>query len=253
MQGARCNFLKRSLQPDRLPRLRDVCYLCSYRTAAGAVMPHEIILHYLPDLLLILSVFVVGVASPGPATLMIVNVAAREGRAAAVLLSLGIVTGSIFWACIAALGFVAALKTSVLFFTAMKVAGGLYLLFLAFKALRSAARKGATDMPDAPRAPLPAPKQYLRGLLLHLTNPKAPLVWMATLSVGTAATAPPAFLFTAVTLCALAGISVFVGYACLFSTHSAAAAYRKIRRPFDLVVGTLFGAAGIRLLTLKTA
>jgi threonine/homoserine/homoserine lactone efflux protein len=25
---------------------------------------------------------------------------------------------------------------------------------------------------------------YVRGLLLHLTNPKAPLVWLATLSVG---------------------------------------------------------------------
>lgn len=101
--------------------------------------------------------------------------------------------------------------------------------------------------------PVPHGRQYLRGLLLHLTNPKAPLVWMATLSVGAASTAPPAFLFTAVTVCALAGMAVFVGYACLFSTRSAVRAYRTMRRPFDLVIGTLFGAAGIRLLTLKTA
>jgi hypothetical protein len=31
------------------------------------------------------------------------------------------------------------------------------------------------------------------------------------------------------------------------------AAYRKMRRPFDLVIGTLFGAAGLKLLTLKSA
>jgi hypothetical protein len=43
-------------------------------------MPAEIFSLYLPNLLLILSVFVVGAASPGPATLMIMNVAAREGR-----------------------------------------------------------------------------------------------------------------------------------------------------------------------------
>jgi threonine efflux protein len=104
-------------------------------------MPAEIFSLYLPNLLLILSVFVVGAASPGPATLMIMNVAAREGRAAGVILSLGIVTGSVFWAWVAALGLVAALKTSVLFFTAMKMAGGLYLLFLAFRAFRSAIRK----------------------------------------------------------------------------------------------------------------
>jgi threonine efflux protein len=64
-------------------------------------MPAEIFSLYLPNLLLILSVFVVGAASPGPATLMIMNVAAREGRAAGVILSLGIVTGSVFWAWVA--------------------------------------------------------------------------------------------------------------------------------------------------------
>ncbi|KCZ46926.1 MULTISPECIES: LysE family translocator [unclassified Hyphomonas] len=216
-------------------------------------MPAEIFSLYLPNLLLILSVFIVGAASPGPATLMIMNVAAREGRAAGVMLSLGIVTGSVFWACVAALGFVAALKTSVLFFTAMKMAGGLYLLFLAFKAFRSASRKTPADVPEAAPMPVSHGTQYLRGLLLHLTNPKAPLVWMATLSVGAASTAPPAFLFTAVTVCAVAGTAVFVGYACLFSTRSAVAAYRRMRRPFDLVIGTLFGAAGLKLLTLKSA
>ena len=216
-------------------------------------MPAEIFSLYLPNLLLILSVFIVGAASPGPATLMIMNVAAREGRAAGVMLSLGIVTGSVFWACVAALGFVAALKTSVLFFTAMKMAGGLYLLFLAFKAFRSASRKTPADVPEAAPMPVSHGTQYLRGLLLHLTNPKAPLVWMATLSVGAASTAPPAFLVTAVTVCAVAGTAVFVGYACLFSTRSAVAAYRRMRRPFDLVIGTLFGAAGLKLLTLKSA
>ncbi|MEZ6011664.1 MAG: LysE family transporter [Hyphomonas sp.] len=208
---------------------------------------------YLPDLLLILSVFVIGVASPGPATLMIMNVSARQGRLAGVSLSLGIVTGSIFWACVAALGFVAALKTSVVFFTIMKISGGAYLLFLAFRALRSAATKTAPDAPAPAPEPVSVHRQYLRGLLLHLTNPKAPLVWMATLSVGTGYSAPPAFLGVAIGLCALSAVGVFVGYAYLFSTRRAIAAYRSLRRPVDLVVGTLFGAAGIRILTLRAA
>ena len=216
-------------------------------------MPHEAISLHLPNLLLILSVFVVGAASPGPATLMIVNVAAREGRAPAALLALGIVAGSAFWGCLVAFGLVAALKASVLFFTAMKFAGGLYLLFLAFRALRSASRKGVVIPAENTPARTSFRTHFLRGLLLHLTNPKAPLVWMATLSVGAAASAPPAFLFSAVTLCAFTGLLVFVGYAFLFSTRSAAGIYRRMRRPFDVVVGALFGAAGLKLLTLKTA
>jgi threonine/homoserine/homoserine lactone efflux protein len=137
-------------------------------------MPAEIFSLYLPNLLLILSVFVVGAASPGPATLMIMNVAAI--------------------------------------------------------------RKTPAGVPEAAPAPASHSTQYLRGLLLHLTNPKAPLVWTATLSVGAASTAPPAFLVTAVTVCAFAGTAVFIGYACLFSTRSAVTAYRRMRRPFDLVI-----------------
>jgi len=225
--------------------------LTAHAAPEKSPMPHDLISLYLPSLLLILTVFSVGVASPGPATLMIMNVAARQGRAAAVILSLGIVTGSMIWATVAALGFVAALKTSVLFFTALKIAGGLYLLFLSGKAFLSARRASEADTAPAAPAPVSVPRQYLRGLLLHLTNPKAPLVWMATLSVGTSQAAPPAFLFTAIALCALAGMLIFIGYAVLFSTRTAINAYQALRRPVDLVMGLLFGAAGLKILTLR--
>jgi threonine/homoserine/homoserine lactone efflux protein len=184
---------------------------------------------------------------------MIMNVSARQGRLAGISLALGIVTGSIFWACVAALGFVATLKTSVAFFTAMKIAGGAYLLFLSFRALRSAATRTKPGAPAPAPGPVSVRRQYLRGLLLHLTNPKAPLVWMATLSVGTGYSAPPAFLGVAIALCTLSAVGVFVGYAYLFSTRRAISAYRNLRRPVDFVVGTLFGAAGIRILTLRAA
>lgn len=206
---------------------------------------------FLPDLALILSVFLVGVASPGPATLMIVNVAAGQGRKPAAVLAAGIVLGSLFWGSVAALGFVAALKSSAAFFTVMKTAGGIYLLFLAFKALRSAWKGGQVDSGAMLQARTPLYVQFSRGVLLHITNPKAPLVWMATLSVGTVQDAPPAFLLLAVSACSVAAILVFLGYALLFSTQRAADFYRAVRRPFDLVMGMLFGAAGLRILMLR--
>ncbi|MEQ9246713.1 MAG: LysE family translocator, partial [Nitratireductor sp.] len=52
---------------------------------------------YLPGLALVLSIFTIGVASPGPATLMIMGTAMSRGRPSAVALSLGVVTGSMFW------------------------------------------------------------------------------------------------------------------------------------------------------------
>jgi threonine efflux protein len=213
-------------------------------------MSYDLLLQYLPSLLIILTIFTVGVASPGPATLMILGTAISRGRASAVALSFGVVTGSLFWGCVAAFGFVAAIKASASLFTAMKVAGGLYLFYLAFRSWRSALTPSSsvqvkTDTTASFKL------NYVRGLLLHLTNPKAPLVWLATLSVGLGDAAPLPFLILAILLCELVAIIVFVGYAFLFSTPTASRFYITFRRPFDAVLGVLFGAAAIKILTSR--
>lgn len=215
-------------------------------------MTYDLLIQYFPSLLVILTIFVVGVASPGPATLMILGTAMSRGRASAVALSLGVVTGSLFWGCIAAFGFVAAIKASAALFTVMKLAGGLYLFYLAFRSWRS-----ALTADDSLRVPFTTPpslrRSYVRGLLLHLTNPKAPLVWLATLSVGLGDAAPLSFLVLAIILCELVAIFVFVGYAFLFSTPTASQFYISFRRPFDAVLGLLFGAAAVKIITSRVS
>ena len=213
-------------------------------------MTYDLLIQYLPNLLIILTIFTVGVASPGPATLMILGTAMSRGRTAAIALSFGVVAGSIFWACVAALGFVAAIKASASLFIAMKIAGGLYLLYLAFRSWRSALAIGGASQVRAASA-ISLRGFFVRGLLLHLTNPKAPLVWLATLSVGLGDAAPTPFLMIAIGLCALVAIIVFVGYAFLFSTSTAARFYVSFRRPFDALLGLLFGAAAIKILTYQ--
>lgn len=214
-------------------------------------MTFELLGQYLPSLLAILAIFTVGVASPGPATLMILGTAMDRGRSSAVALSLGVVTGSLFWGCVAAFGFVAALKTSAGLFTAMKVAGGLYLFYLAIRSWRSALTPTRTQALQ-PAMAVSLRRSYVRGLLLHLTNPKAPLVWLATISVGMGDTAPLPFLVVTIILCELVGMTIFVGYAFLFSTPTASRFYMSFRRPFDAVLGMLFGAAAVRILTSQS-
>jgi threonine/homoserine/homoserine lactone efflux protein len=213
-------------------------------------MTTDTLWEHLPNLLVILSIFTVGVASPGPATLMILGTAMARGRAPAVALSCGVVLGSMVWASIAALGFVAALKTSATLFVALKLAGGFYLIFLAAKSLRSAC---TADTTAAPRSAATGSLRrcFAQGLLLHLTNPKAPLVWLATLSAGVGENAPAAFLMIAILLCAFVAIAVFVSYAYLFSTQTASRFYLSIRRPIDALLGILFGAAAVKILTYR--
>ena len=59
-------------------------------------MNYNFVFDHFLDLLIILTIFTAGAASPGPATLMILNVGLHEGRRAAIALSIGIVCGSMF-------------------------------------------------------------------------------------------------------------------------------------------------------------
>ena len=91
------------------------------------------------------------------------------------------------------------------------------------------------------------------AMLPFLVLAGASLVWLATLSVGMGDTAPLPLLMLTVLLCAFMAMIVFVGYAFLFSTMAASRFYISFRRPFDAVLGFLFGAAAIKILTARIA
>jgi threonine efflux protein len=142
------------------------------------------------------------------------------------------------------------LQTSALFFSVFKIVGALYLFYLAYNAWRSALRGDhkVTSNDDSASNVLAF---FTKGLLLHLTNPKAPLVWLATLAVGVGDGVPSWFLIAAILICCLSSMAIFIGYALLFSTQRAARAYALVRRPVDAVLGLVFGAAAVKILSLK--
>lgn len=196
-------------------------------------------------LLLTYAVFAVAVASPGPATLAIMTTSATMGRASGVRLALGIITGSVFWGGLAGFGLAAVLLQFAWALIALKIIGGAYLLWLAFKALRSAATPDARLKP----AKIRRGSLYQQGLFLHLTNPKPALAWPALIAIGVGADAPVAYMATLVLGCNLIAATIFFAYVMLFSTPSMMAGYRRLRRKIDGVVAALFGFAGVKLLT----
>ncbi len=222
----------------------------------------------LPDLLAAVSValplFAIGVASPGPATLAIMNISMRSGRAQGLAFGLGVCSGSLFWGTLAALGLAAVLAANVKLMMALKVSGGLYFLWLAFKLLRAAwqgARITATNTPtsSAPVAHTQSEhvqtykhciRQYFSGVALHLLNPKAMFVWMAVIAIGlTKMQNPNPQTAIGVTLvCWSLSVAVFVSYALLFSTETAIAVYRNLARWIDGFCGVAFVIAGVVIL-----
>ena len=73
--------------------------------------------------------------TPGPDTVYILGRSVAQGRGAGVASALGICVGSIFHTCAAALGLSTILATSALAFSAIRLLGGAYLVFLGVKML----------------------------------------------------------------------------------------------------------------------
>jgi len=210
------------------------------------------LLHLSPSLVIAFSAYFLGVASPGPSNLAIMNVAMRDGCKAALILASGVVMGSLTWGLLAAFGLSALLSAWSGALIVVKIFGGLYLLWLAFKSARSALKKRtpATALPALPVER--ARKLFLRGLALHLTNPKAIFVWLSIISMALPANASSAQTLPVVLGCVSIGIAVFGGYALLFSTAQARRVYRAMGRWLDGVLALTFGYAGLRILFSKT-
>ncbi|MEM7523437.1 MAG: LysE family translocator [Pseudomonadota bacterium] len=201
------------------------------------------------ELALLYLAWLIGGASPGPATLALASTGMARGRRAALGLALGVLVGSAFWGVLAALGFGAVMLSAGWVAEALRYAGAGYILWLAFKSLRSAAKPGAPDYAAAaPAAPMRA---FRRGVALHITNPKAIFSWAAIFAVGVAPGAGAAEVIAFGLFMYTGSIVVFIGYAHLFSIEGAMRRYAAGRRWFEAAFGVLFGAAALAILRTK--
>jgi len=198
---------------------------------------------------LVYGTYLIATASPGPSNMAIMGTAMRDGRRPALALAAGVVTGSLFWAILAATGVSAVLTAYAQALVVLKIAGGLYLLYLAFRAGRSAMRPGTDAVKNsAERGALRYRTLYRQGVLMHIGNPKAIMSWIAIISLGVRQDAPAGGLPAIVGGCVLLGIMVFGGYAIVFSTASMIALYARLRRWIEGVLSAVFAAAGLKLL-----
>ncbi len=201
------------------------------------------------NLPLILLAHLIASASPGPATLAIAGTSMASGRRYGLALAAGVTSGSLAWSLGAALGLGAAMLANAWVFELMRYAGACYLLFLAYRSARAALRK---ETPRTVRLVVPSlPAAFRRGLLLHLTNPKAILFFGALYAVGVPAGAAAGTLALVIGAVGLQSLVIFHGYALLFSSAPLAAGYAKLRRWFEAAFAVAFGGAGLSILTAR--
>ena len=199
----------------------------------------------LPGLMLVYSAFILAVASPGPSNLQVMATSMERGRAAGSTLALGVTAGSLTWGILAAAGVTGIVVAHPGALYAIKIVGGLYLLFLAWRSARSAMR---AEMPPI-KAVASGRRTFLRGYLMHITNPKAILSWTAIIALALRPDTPPVVLYAIIGGCMLISLAINQFYAVLFSTASMIAGYRRIRRRAEACLAAFFTFASFKLLT----
>ncbi len=197
--------------------------------------------------LLIASVALVAIASPGPATLAILGTSMAQGRRFGLVLAAGVMTGSLFWSVSAAFGLGALMYSQAWLVEILRYLGAGYLFYLSYKSLRAALRSGTKGVVVQTVPGLGS--TYMKGLLIHLTNPKAILFFGSLYALVISPEAAAADLLRVILTVACVSMSVFFGYAFLFSLAPVRRLYLKLRRVFESVMGLFFGVAGVNVLT----
>ncbi len=128
--------------------------------------------------LLFLLVAAATVASPGPGVMLSLNNALRLGWRGSLPGIAGVAAGAAVVAGISATSLGLLLAQSALAFTAIKLLGAAYLVWLGVKLWRAPAQ----DWADAAHAPALSPRRrFLEGLTLQFTNPKAIIFFLSIL------------------------------------------------------------------------
>ncbi len=173
------------------------------------------------------------------------------GRSSGLALALGVASGSFCWAVLTATGLSALLASYAVALTIIKGAGGLYLLWLAYKAFRAAASRHDIKARTLGVKDKTVRGYYLRGLVIQMTNPKAALAWIAIISLGLQAEAPNWVAAVIVAGTTVLSIVIHAVYALAFSFAPMVRVYGKARRTIQGALGAFFVFAGVKLLSSR--
>lgn len=182
------------------------------------------------------------IASPGPSLLYLSRTAMVHGRKAGILAALGLAVMAALWTGAALLGLQVLFELFPWAFWGLKLAGGLYLIWIAYSTWRDAgAPIGAAPEISGRRA-------FVGGLLVNLSNPKSILFAGAVIvAIFPADLAMPDKALIFANHLVVETI-VQPALAVLLSTAAVRQRYLSAKSVLDRIAGTIMGGLGLRLI-----
>ena len=192
-------------------------------------------------------VHLAAVASPGPAFAVGLRLAASDGARVALVFALGVGLGGAAWALAALTGLSLLFQAAPWAMVALKVAGGLFLIWIGIQGWRHA--RAPLPAPVAGAVPRTAASALRLALLTQAANPKTALFFGAVFAALVPADAPLPLLAGLLVLVFLTEAAVFAVIGLTFSRPPVRRAYARAKTVIDRLFGAAMVALGLRLAT----
>ncbi len=182
------------------------------------------------------------IASPGPSLLFLIRTAMAEGRAAGLAAATGLGVMASLWTLAALLGLDALFALFPWAYTAVKMGGAAYLIWIAIQTWRRA-QSPIDEAEKASRG-----RAFRQGLLVNVANPKSVLFSAAVIVVifpeGLTTVDKALIYFNHL------GVELIVqpALAIALSTSMVRTRYLNAKPIFDRIAAGVLGALGLRLL-----
>jgi RhtB (resistance to homoserine/threonine) family protein len=193
-------------------------------------------------------VHLLAAASPGPDFAFVTRQSLVHGRKAGLLASIGIALGLSIHIVYSAAGLAAVIAHSSQWMTAIKLAGGAYLIYLGIRGLRSKADTLTVDA-RVTNAPASAFRQVAAGILCNAFNPKAPVYFLALFTIVLSPTLPTPTLVAYGAWIMLLQWLWFSLVATVFAHPSIRNRLLALRHWIDRAFGVTMVALGLRVLS----
>ena len=203
----------------------------------------------MPELLSLLTIGLVqllAVISPGPSFLITARTAVARSRLDGFKVALGLGAGTVIWSSAALLGLNIVFRSVPVLFIAMKIAGALFLLWIAWQIFRHAAEPIALEAEAAGQGPADHP--FVKGFLTQIANPKVAVFFGSIFIAMLPADVPPWMTLALIAIVTFNEIWWYSAVAFFFSSGPIRGFYLRAKKWIDRMTGLFLGALGLRLL-----
>ncbi len=194
----------------------------------------------------IAAALLLGAMSPGPTSIYVAKNSIAISRKHGLFTALGTGLGAAIFGLLAVLGLQAFLLAVPSAYLALKICGGLYLLWMAFKIIKHA--KEPIEAGDASSSQMSLRRAFTTGLITQLSNPKIAIVLASIFTALLPKEIPTYFYFVLPVLCFFIDAGWCSLVAVALSAEKPRKIYLKFKAGFDRAAGAVMTVLGLKLI-----